>query len=131
MWSVHPGASQRRIKLSLVKKFPPATGGSWTVCIYLGSLSKGLVGAFLERAANIPLRLNLRISVYPSGISPTCNTHLLISHLHITSLVADSPSIGFYQSMTRASAGILMGLRVVADGNVTANLVTQSGLYRM
>ena len=33
--------------------------------------------------------------------------------------------------MIRASAGVLMGLRVVADGDVPMDLVTQSRLYRM
>jgi len=50
--------------------------------------SERLMDAFLEIAVNIPFRLNLHITVYPRGLGPTSNTHLCISHLHITSLVA-------------------------------------------
>jgi hypothetical protein len=100
--------------LSLIKSILPKMVGLREVWIYQVNLSKVFLDAFLEIATSIPLQVNLGRNIYPPYISPSPNTPLQITHLHVAAAV-DHPSLEFYRSVFRASSATLTGLNVRAD----------------
>ena len=102
--------------LSHVKKLFPKMVRLRTVGIYNARLSKEFIDAFLETAANIPLRVFLYQNTYPSCLGAGPNTPLRISHLKLTSS-ATSTSLDFYRLVLRASATTLTELIVRDPAN--------------
>ena len=99
-------------KLSLIQKLLPELVGLRRVWIHQLNLSMSFVATFLEIAAKIPLRVNLRCNIYPSGISSMSDAPLRISHLHLGSIIIQR-SLEFYRAVFRASAATLTELNVV------------------
>jgi len=110
-------------KLSLIKKVLPEMVGLRKASIYQVNLSKVFLDAFLRVVANIPLQITLGGNLYSAGISSSPNTPLQISHLHFAAAI-DPPSLEFYRPLFHASATILTGLNMRADGDGKCALST-------
>lgn len=119
LWASSPtGPHSPKEKISQVTKLLPKMAALRAVHFHHIKLTKGFMNAFLETAANIPLRVHLSTNTYPSCLDMTPNIPLRISHLELGSSVAiDNPSLDFHQLMLRASATTLTELLISTPAN--------------
>ena len=103
-------------RLSLIKRLLPELVGLRGVWIHQLNLNVTFMASVLEIAAKIPLKVKVGWNVYPSDISSMFSAPLLISHLHLGSII-DQPSLDFYRAVFRASAATLTELDMRSDGD--------------